>query len=94
MSKRIINIRAKLIIDNRGMVTTDRGAKLFQITGDGVSFLDNKDRRRVSERNGQPCVCVSGKDLIELLSQHCVERKQGVDGGAAATDSSSENGEG
>lgn len=74
---RIIPIQAHLIIDRRGMVTTSQGAKLFQVTSEGVLFLDRKDRRRVSERLGDPCVCVSAEELVELLSRHCVERGEG-----------------
>lgn len=78
-------IRGKLIIDRRGMVTTSEGAKLFQVTSEGVLFLDKKDRRRVSARGGADCVCVSGAELIELLERHCVERTESGDGSAAAT---------
>lgn len=83
-------VRGKLIIDRRGMVMTSEGAKLFQVTSEGVLFLDNKDRRRVSARGGEDCVCVSGAELIELLERHCVERAEGGDGNAAAISSDGE----
>ncbi len=56
------------------MVSSSEGAKLFRVTSEGVLFLDKKDRRRVSQRLGEECVCIPVNELIELLEKHCVER--------------------
>lgn len=57
----------KLNVGQNGMVFGD-GAKLFRLEGEHICFLDNKDKRRISDRGGSPEVKIPVRDVINLLA--------------------------